>query len=127
MFFKFDDESLKFLIVRIESFLNIKQLSSEANHFINDDLKLNKKSMQCFWKECEINLTPTEFSLLSAITDTEEAVSINDLISATQQGVVEENTISTHILHIRKKFKKIDADFQCIKARYGFGYQWLCE
>ena len=29
--------------------------------------------------------------------------------------------------HIRKKFKKTDADFQCIKTRYGFGYQWLCE
>jgi len=41
--------------------------------------------------------------------------------------VVEDNTINTHILHIRKKFKKVDEDFQCIKTRYGFGYQWSCE
>ena len=56
-----------------------------------------------------------------------EAVSVDDLIKATHQGVVEDNTINTHILHIRKKFKKIDDEFQCIKTRYGFGYQWLCE
>jgi len=119
--------SLQYLIVRIESFFQIKQLTSDTNHAISGDLKLNKKSMQCFWKDNEINLTPTEFSLLSALTETDEAVSISDLISATQQGIVEENTISTHILHIRKKFKTVDTSFQCIKARYGFGYQWSCE
>lgn len=118
--------SLEFLIVRIESFFQIKQLTSETSYAISGDLKLNKKSMQCFWKDNEINLTPTEFSLLSAITETDEAVSISDLIKATKVGLVEENTISTHILHIRKKFKAIDAEFQCIKARYGFGYQWSC-
>jgi two-component system OmpR family response regulator len=124
--------SLQYLIVRIESFFQIRQLTSESSYAISgdsisSDLRLNKKSMQCFWKNDEVNLTPTEFSLLSALTETDEAVSINDLIKATQQGIVEENTISTHILHIRKKFKKIDSGFDCIKARYGFGYQWSCE
>ena len=119
--------SLQYLIVRIESFFQIRQLTSDSSHAISGNLKLNKKSMQCFWKNNEVNLTPTEFSLLSAITETDEAVSISALINATQQGIVEENTISTHILHIRKKFKKIDSGFECIKARYGFGYQWLCE
>ncbi len=57
----------------------------------------------------------------------DEAVSIDKLVKATHQGLVEDNTINTHILHIRKKFKKIDAGFQCIKTRYGFGYQWSCE
>ncbi|MDT8283110.1 MAG: winged helix-turn-helix domain-containing protein, partial [Gammaproteobacteria bacterium] len=119
--------SLQYLIVRIESFFQIRQCTSDAHHAATGDLKLNKKSMQCFWKDQEVNLTPTEFSILAAITETGEAVAISDLIKATQQGVVEDNTINTHVLHIRKKFRKIDADFQCIKARYGFGYQWSCE
>ena len=131
--------SLEYLIVRIESFFQIKQLSSEVNNSglnagfnsINNkksgDLTINTKSMQCFWKEKEINLTPTEFSILTAISEVNEAVSVDELIKATHQGVVEDNTINTHILHIRKKFKKIDAKFQCIKTRYGFGYQWLHE
>lgn len=125
--------SLEYLIVRIESFFQIKQLASDANNAEekhnkqSGDLNIKLKSMQCFWKDEEINLTPTEFSLLAALLETDEAVSIDALIKATRQGVVEDNTINTHILHIRKKFKNIDADFQCIKTRYGFGYQWLCE
>ncbi len=125
--------SLEYLIVRIESFFQIKQLASDANDSQGKhdkpfgDLNIKLKSMQCFWKNKEINLTPTEFSLLAALLETDEAVSIDELIKATRQGVVEDNTINTHILHIRKKFKNIDADFHCIKTRYGFGYQWLCE
>ncbi len=127
--------SLEYLIVRIESFFQIKQFASDASNAGSNkvhnkkigDLNINLKSMQCFWKGEEINLTPTEFSLLVALAEADEAVSVDALIKATRQGVVEDNTINTHILHIRKKFKKIDAGFQCIKTRYGFGYQWLCE
>ena len=123
--------TLKYLMVRIESFFQIKQLAVHANnHGCNKKtgaLNINTKSMQCFWKEQEINLTPTEFSIIAAMVETEQAVSVDDLIKATRQGVVEDNTINTHILHIRKKFKQADKAFQCIKTRYGFGYQWLCE
>jgi two-component system OmpR family response regulator len=127
--------SLEYLMVRIESFFQIKQLSMDTNNAGSDnthnkkcgELTINLKSMQCFWKAKEINLTPTEFSILAAMIKENKAVSIDALIKATRQGVVEDNTINTHILHIRKKFKKTDADFQCIKTRYGFGYQWLCE
>ncbi len=127
--------SLEYLIVRIESFFQIRQLnvatsntgSAHAHNKKLGELTVNLKSMQCFWKDNEINLTPTEFSILAAMIEENKAVSIDALIKATRQGVVEDNTINTHILHIRKKFKKIDAEFQCIKTRYGFGYQWLCE
>lgn len=123
--------SLEYLIVRIDSFFQIKQLAVDAKSRHNTDktgeLDINVRSMQCFWKGREINLTPTEFSIIAALVETEEAVSVDDLIKATRQGVVEDNTINTHILHIRKKFKKADKDFKCIKTRYGFGYQWLCE
>jgi len=122
--------SLEYLIVRIESFFQIKQLTSDVSNGGNNrsgDLKLNIKSMQCFWKEKEINLTPTEFAILTTMVNANEAVSMDALVKATHQGLVEDNTINTHVLHIRKKFKKIDAEFQCIKTRYGFGYQWLCE
>lgn len=123
--------SLEYLLVRIESFFQIKHLTSIAATSNSDSiagkLVLNKHSMQCFWNDIEINLTPTEFSLLSTIAASSQAVSIDALIKASHQGVVEDNTINTHILHIRKKFKNIDETFKCIKTRYGFGYQWLCK
>lgn len=74
-----------------------------------------------------VSLTPTEFSILACLLESDGAVSIDALVRATRQGVVEDNTINTHILHIRKKFKQHDSTFNCIKTRYGFGYQWLCE
>jgi two-component system OmpR family response regulator len=125
--------SLDYLLVRIESFFQIKKSAVDAENTLSGrdnasaDLKVNMRSMQCFWKDSEIKLTPTEFAILAAMIETDAPVSIDQLIKATRQGVVEDNTINTHILHIRKKFKKIDTGFQCIKTRYGFGYQWSCE
>lgn len=129
--------SLEYLKVRIESLFQIKQRLSGAgssgpsmgndSHIVIGHLKIQTKSMQCFWKGKEINLTPTEYSIVSVLAERGEAVSISELINATQQGIVEDNTVNTHILHIRKKFKKIDADFINIKTRYGFGYQWSPE
>ena len=125
--------SLEYLLVRIESFFQIKKSAADAESAVrgedatSSDLKINKRSMQCFWKGSEIKLTPTEFAILEAMVKTDQPVSIDQLIKATRQGVVEDNTINTHILHIRKKFKNTDTDFQCIKKRYGFGYQWSCE
>lgn len=127
--------SLDYLIVRIQSFFQIRESSmssaSDAGGLSASkkagELNINLRSMQCYWKGEEINLTPTEFSIVSAMVASQDAVSIDELIKATRQGVVEDNTINTHILHIRKKFKKVDENFQCIKTRYGFGYQWLCE
>ena len=127
--------SLDYLIVRIQSFFQIKEASLNPGKNTGGtsaikkigELDINPKSMQCHWKQQAINLTPTEFSIVSALADSPDAVSVDQLIKATRQGVVEDNTINTHILHIRKKFKKVDEDFQCIKTRYGLGYQWLCE
>ncbi len=122
--------SLEFLITRIKSLFQIKSNTFSANQNDNTkhigDISIDDASMTVQWKNAPINLTPTEFDILSAILQTPEGVSIEDLVRATSQGVVEDNTINTHILHIRKKFKKVDTEFACIKTRYGFGYGWVC-
>ena len=83
--------------------------------------------MRVTWKNRPVELTPTEFDLLSALLSQVEGASIEQLVRATRQGLVEDNTINTHILHMRKKFKQIDPGFNCIKTRYGFGYSWICQ
>ncbi|MCW8924314.1 MAG: response regulator transcription factor [Gammaproteobacteria bacterium] len=122
--------SLEFLITRIKSLFQIKNNTSsnnESSHIKKvGDISLDEISMSVQWKDQPLNLTPTEFDILHAILQTPEGVSIEDLVNATRQGVVEDNTINTHILHIRKKFKKVDNEFTCIKTRYGFGYGWVC-
>lgn len=122
--------SLEFLITRIQSLFQIKTNAASGRPSNNirhiGDISIDEASMSVQWKNSPVNLTPTEFDILRAIINTPDGVSIEDLVNATRQGVVEDNTINTHILHIRKKFKQIDAGFACIKTRYGFGYGWVC-
>ncbi|MDH5612154.1 MAG: response regulator transcription factor [Gammaproteobacteria bacterium] len=122
--------SLNFLITRIQSLFQIKNNTSANSQSTNfqhiGDISIDDASMTMKWKNIPVNLTPTEFDILRAILNTPSGVSIEDLVSATRQGVVEDNTINTHILHIRKKFKQVDSEFSCIKTRYGFGYSWTC-
>ena len=121
--------SLEFLITRVDSLFKIKETS--VNHNVETralgDIEINPASMRVTWKDIQVELTPTEFDILSALLANPEGVSIEELVKATRQGLVEDNTINTHILHIRKKLKKVDPGFNCIKTRYGFGYCWLCQ
>ena len=37
---------------------------------------------------------------------------------------VDDSTITSHVKRIRKKFIKVDADFNCVDTVYGMGYRW---
>lgn len=121
--------SLEFLITRVDSLFKIKE--SNSNHIADTrrkgDIEINTANMRVSWKGTAVELTPTEFDILAALLNRPDGASIEDLVRATRQGLVEDNTINTHILHIRKKIKAIDPEFNCIKTRYGFGYSWICQ
>ena len=120
--------SLEFLITRIDSLIRIKQGNSnqQADNTMLGEIEINPASMCASWKRVPLALTPTEFDILSTLIAHPDGASIDQLVRATRQGLVEDNTINTHILHIRKKIRKVDPDFNCIKTRYGFGYCWIC-
>ena len=121
--------SLEFLVTRVDSLFRIKQAggAQSAETRVMGDVELNPVNMRVTWKQTPVELTPTEFDILSTLLASPEGSSIEELVKATRQGLVEDNTINTHILHIRKKLKKIDPGFDCIKTRYGFGYSWICR
>jgi two-component system OmpR family response regulator len=119
-----------YLIERIRSLFRIKdrhRIPSDADLCVGEKLKLNRTAMQVSWKNQVVALTPTEFDLLSVLLKKADGASYDDLANATRQGVVENNTINTHIVHLRKKFKQLDADFDCIRTKYGYGYHWICR
>ena len=121
--------SLEFLITRVDSLFKIRQsnTSHQAEVRVLGDIEINPVTMRASWKNVDVELTPTEFDILAALLANPQGASIEDLVKATRQGLVEDNTINTHILHIRNKFKKVDPEFNCIKTRYGFGYCWICQ
>jgi two-component system OmpR family response regulator len=120
-----------YLIERVRSLFRIKAQQGATPQATDlmavGKLRLNRAAMQASWNDCAVALTPTEFDLLNVLLEKADGASYQDLANATRQGVVENNTINTHIVHLRKKFRRVDATFDCIKTKYGYGYHWICR
>ena len=41
--------------------------------------------------------------------------------------VVDDTTVTSHIKRIRKKFRAVDDEFDCIETVYGMGYRWVAD
>ena len=75
-----------------------------------------------------VNLTVTEFQIVYLITSNPDKIhSFDSLMESTRQKVVNENTVSTHIRRIRRKFQDIDPQFNSIQSVHGVGYRWMNE
>ncbi len=122
--------SLDFLVARVDSLLRIRASRQARTRDDSDaiqamgSLRLNAATLQAFWRGVDLGLTPTEFQILDTLVNGPELVTYDTLIGATRQGLVEQNTINTHILHLRRKFRRIDPDFDAIRTRHGLGYSW---
>lgn len=122
--------SLDYLAERISSLLRINEarLQSSAGSStakMVGELSIDQEALLVSWKGMPINLSGTEFRMLAKLVRVPgHAVSYDTLMNATMQSLVTNNTINTHMRNIRKKFETIDADFDCIKSEYGFGYRW---
>ncbi len=123
--------TLAYLLARIASLFRIRDRKHDraARGAVRTlgKLELDRASMRVCWDGHALELTPTEFDLLHILIGHANGASYDDLARATQQGVVENNTINTHIVHLRKKFKQLDPTFDCIRTKYGYGYHWVCR
>jgi len=91
-------------------------------------LSLDESRMRVRWREQPLDLTLTEFRILEALVRRPGRVATYEqLMESAQQGVVSRNTVNTHILHLRKKFKAVDAGFDRIGNEYALGYRWVEE
>ena len=81
------------------------------------------------WHGTRLELTLTEFQVLQAIVEARggRGASYDELARVTRQGVVENNTLNTHVLHLRAKFRALDPAFDAIRNVYGYGYRWVTE
>ena len=126
--------SLDYLAERISSLLRINEARGQsANNGTNSaklvgNMSIDQEALLVSWRGEAINLSGTEFRMLAKLVRVPgHAVSYDTLMNATMQSLVTNNTINTHMRNIRKKFESIDADFNCIKSEYGFGYRWSAK
>ena len=125
------DISLPHLMARVAALfrrLNAMQKPQGADSLMKrGNLEIDSDRMTILWRDQPVGLTLTEFWLVHAMARYPGHVKNRQQLMDAAQAVLDDNTITSHIKRIRRKFIAIDADFDCIETVYGMGYRWLSE
>lgn len=120
--------SLSVLTIKVKNLLRITgsaHADQHQDHSLIEGLELAQNEFKAYWQAHPLELTATEFEMLKQFALTgEKGVVTYDRLQESTQGVVERNTINTHICRIRSAFRKVDPDFNLIHNEYGRGYSW---
>ena len=92
---------------------------------IHGELKLDAARMMVSYNNQPVALTVTEFWLVHALVRYVGHVKTREQLMQAANIYVDEDTISSHIKRIRKKFVAVSDDFTAIETVYGLGYRWL--
>jgi len=90
-------------------------------------LSLNLLRMTIGWENQTVDLTVTEFWILYALCKHPGHVKSRQQLMDAANVVLDDNTITSHIKRIRKKFARLDKNFNAIETAYGMGYRWKAE
>ncbi|THB67012.1 MAG: proteobacterial dedicated sortase system response regulator [Gammaproteobacteria bacterium] len=122
------DISLPHLAARISAIFRRQEALSKPEELEtlikHDELLIDKNRMTVKWKDKPLDLTITEFWIISTIARHPGHVKNRDQLMEDANIYVDENTITSHIKRIRKKFIAIDQYFDHIETVYGMGYRW---
>jgi len=120
--------SLPFLQARINAlFSRLEALSLPENidaKVVRGDLVLDKERFSVSWMGQALDLTLTEFWMLYALVSRPGHVKKREQLLQDANIIVEDNTITSHVKRIRRKFEKISPNFSGIETVYGIGYRW---
>ena len=87
-------------------------------------LSLNLERMTSQWQSHTVDLTVTEFWIVHALARHPGHVKNRQQLMESANVVLDDNTITSHIKRIRRKFQAVDSDFAAIETAYGVGYRW---
>jgi two-component system OmpR family response regulator len=125
------DISLPHLMARVAALfrrLDALQKPQAADaRLTRGDLEIDTDRMIARWKNRPVGLTLTEFWLVYAMARYPGHVKNRQQLMDAAQAVLDDNTITSHIKRIRRKFIALDEGFDAIETVYGMGYRWLVD
>jgi len=125
------DISLPHVLARITALFRRVDIASapieEESELDRGPLMLNLDRMTVHWKQEPVELTVTELWIVSALAKHPGHVKNRQQLMDAANVVLDDNTITSHIKRIRKKFRALDPHFDCIHTAYGMGYRWITE
>ena len=122
------DVSIQHLTARIAALfrrLDAQRTPTRAEDVLHrDQLVLDINRLSVTWKQKDVVLTVTEFWMVHALVKFIGHVKNRDQLMREAELTVDDNTITSHMKRIRKKFELVDASFDAIETVYGMGYRW---
>jgi two-component system, OmpR family, response regulator len=88
-------------------------------------LALDAERMQVEWDGKVVLLSLTEFWIVHALARHPGHVKNRQQLMDAANVVLDDNTITSHVKRIRRKFQALDPSFDAIQTVYGMGYRWV--
>jgi two-component system OmpR family response regulator len=122
------DISLPHLVARVVAlFRRIEALAgdrAEEKRLERGDLQLSVERMEVHWRGHQVPLTVTEFWIVHSLVRHPGHVRTRQQLMDDANVLVDDQTITSHVKRIRKKFHLVDAAFDQLDTVYGAGYRW---
>jgi two-component system, OmpR family, response regulator len=123
------DLSLAHLIARVNALFRridaLRRPHTEDQVVRRGPLMLDAERMQVEWDGKVVLLSLTEFWIVFALAKHPGHVKNRQQLMDAANVVLDDNTITSHIKRIRRKFQVFDPKFDGIQTVYGMGYRWV--
>jgi two-component system OmpR family response regulator len=123
------DISVPHLMARVAALFRrldaMQKPQGKTSRMSRGDLELDVDRMTVRWQDRPVGLTLTEFWIVHSLARYPGHVRNRQQLMDAAQAVLDDNTITSHIKRIRRKFLAIDPKFDAVETVYGMGYRWL--
>jgi two-component system, OmpR family, response regulator len=123
------DLSLPHLIARVNALFRrvdaLRQPNSGEEIIRRGALTLDAERMSAQWDGKVVLLSLTEFWIVHALARHPGHVRNRQQLMDAANVVLDDNTITSHVKRIRRKFQSLDAKFDALQTVYGMGYRWV--
>jgi two-component system OmpR family response regulator len=122
------DISLQHLVARVVALFRrveaLSGVSGDEKSLERGPLKFSVERMEVSWKDRPVLLTVTEFWIIHSLIRHPGHVRSRAQLMDDANVLVDDQTITSHVKRIRRKFLQADAEFDRLDTVYGAGYRW---
>ena len=119
--------SINNLLARIAALfrrIHALQSTDDTEQIKRGKLTVDTSRFRVEWCGDAIDLSLTEFWIVHSLAKRIDHVKSKDQLMQDSNQFVADNTITSHLKRIRRKFKEFDENFDQIETVYGVGYRW---
>jgi two-component system OmpR family response regulator len=122
------DLSLTHLLARVAALFRrvdaLRNPSAQPRELERGELLIDTERLTASWQGRPLDLTLTEFWIVHALALNPGHVKSRQQLMDAANVVLDDNTITSHVKRIRRKFLAIAPEFDGIETIYGMGYRW---